>query len=128
MNNEKPTLIERLHNEADQCRNDGADDIANLLGDCICEIRRLRAEAAKSERRAIMFGDLMHHQILAMRAAVVDSHLRGHERGMAWIENTLCGPGHLPDIEAARAEGGAQCMFDREVAEQVAFRSAHPAP
>lgn len=88
----------------------------------------LFADAAKSERRAIMFGDLMHHQILAMRAAVVDAHLRGHEHGMAWVENTLCGPGHLPDIDAARAEGGAQCMFDREVAEQVAFRAAHPAP
>ena len=45
MDNEQTPLIERLHNEADQCRSDGADDIANLLGDCICEIRRLREHA-----------------------------------------------------------------------------------
>ena len=50
MDNKQPTLIERLHNEADQCRNDGADDIANLLGDCICEIRRLRAEVASEQK------------------------------------------------------------------------------
>jgi len=83
---------------------------------------------ASSERRAIMFGDVMHRQILAMRAAVVDGALRGPGSGMAWIENTLDGPGHLPDIGAARALGGAQAMFDKEMAEHEAFRAAHPAP
>jgi hypothetical protein len=128
MDNEKPMLIERLHNEADQCRNDGADDIVNLLGDCICEIRRLRAEAETSERLTIMFGDLLHHQILAMRAAVVDASLRGAEIGMDWIVNTLEGPGHLPDVAAARELGGAQALFDAEMAVHEAFRAAHPAP
>lgn len=79
-------------------------------------------------RRAITFGDIVHQQVIAMRAAVVDAKLQGSDVGMAWIENTLCGPGHLPDIQAAKAEGGAQAMFDREMAEHEAFRAAHPAP
>lgn len=88
----------------------------------------LAADAAKSERRAIMFGDLMHGQVLAMRAAVVDASLRGAETGMDWIVNTLEGPGHLPDVDAARELGGAQALFDAETAEHEAFRAAHPAP
>ena len=86
------------------------------------------AEAAKSERRAITFGDIVAQQTMAMRAALVDNALRGSGEGMAWIFNTLSGPGHLPDIDAAQAEGGAQAMFDREMAEHEAFRTAHPAP
>jgi hypothetical protein len=92
------------------------------------EVDRLHAEAAKSERRAIAFGDIVHTQTLAMRAAYVDAKLNGSDAGMAWIENTLEGPGHLPNLAAAKAEGGAQCMFNREMAEHEAFRAAHPAP
>jgi hypothetical protein len=92
------------------------------------EVARLHREAAKSERRAITFGDIVHTQTLAMRAAYVDAKLNGSDAGMAWIENTLEGPGHLPNLAAAKAEGGAQCMFNREMAEHEAFRAAHPAP
>ena len=92
------------------------------------EVARLQREAAKSERRAIAFGDIVAQHVMAMRAAVVDAKLNGPEAGIAWIENTLEGPGHLPDVEAAKAEGGAQCMFNREMAEHEAFRAAHPAP
>ena len=97
-------------------------------GDPVAAIERLKADAAKSERRAVVFGDIVHTQALAMRAAVVDAKLQGPEAGIAWIENTLEGPGHLPDVQAAKAEGGAQCMFNREMAEHEAFRAAHPAP
>jgi len=99
-----------------------------LLTAAGAEIQRLRAEANKSERRAITFGDIVAQQTMAMRAALVDNALRGSGEGMAWIFNTLSGPGHLPDIDAAQAEGGAQAMFDREMAEHEAFRAAHPAP
>lgn len=92
------------------------------------EVARLHSEANKSERRAIMFGDIMAQQVMAMRAAYVDAKLNGSDAGMAWIENTLEGPGHLPDLAAAKKEGGAQCMFNREMAEHEAFRAAHPAP
>ena len=63
-----------------------------------------------------------------MRAAVVAAHLEGPDHGMQWIYNTLAGPGHLPDLDDARALGGAQAMFDAEMAEHKAFRVAHPAP
>jgi len=97
------------------------DMLTHVLGDVL-------AEAAKSERRAITFGDIVHTQVLAMRAAYVDAKLNGSDAGMAWIENTLEGPGQLPDLAAAKKEGGAQCMFNREMAEHEAFRAAHPAP
>lgn len=99
-----------------------------MMQEAAAEVARLQAVANKSERRALVFGDLMHHNILAMRAAVVDGHIRSHAHGLQWIANTLEGPGHLPDIDEAIALGGAQALFDKEVAEQVAFRAAHPAP
>ena len=87
-----------------------------------------QAEVAKSERRAVAFGDVLNSHILAMRAAVVAAKLEGLDVGMQWIANTLCGPGHLPDLDEARALGGAQALWDKETAEHEAFRAAHPAP
>ena len=86
------------------------------------------ALAIKAERRAIMYGDIVHNHVCAMRAAVVASHLESPEAGMRWIVNTLFGPGHLPDVDEAIELGGAQAMFDKEMAEHEAFRAAHPAP
>lgn len=91
-------------------------------------VRKLKAEAAKSERRAITFGDIVQSQVIAMRAAVVAAKLEGLDVGMQWIANTLEGPGHLPDLDEARALGGAQALWDKETAEAEAFRAAHPAP
>ena len=94
-------------------------------------VRRLRtaeSEAVKSEHRAITYGDLLHERIIVMRAAVVAGKLEGLEQGLQWIVNTLEGPGHLPNLDEARAIGGAQAMFDAEMAEHEAFRAAHPAP
>lgn len=92
------------------------------------EVDRLRSDAAKSERRAITFGDIVQSQVIAMRAAVVAAKLEGLDVGMQWIANTLEGPGHLPDLEEAKALGGAQALWDKETAEHEAFRAAHPAP
>ena len=82
----------------------------------------------RAERRAIEYGDIVHKQVVAMRAAVVAANLESPEVGIQWIANTLFGPGHYPDIEAARELGGAQALFDKESAELEAFRAAHPAP
>lgn len=87
-----------------------------------------RKEADRAERRAVMFGDIVSSQVIAMRAAVVAAKLEGLAVGMQWIANTLCGPGHLPDLDEAKALGGAQALWDKETAEQEAFRAAHPAP
>jgi len=110
--------------EQTAAKHKAATDLWQQIG---AEVDRLHSEAAKSERRAITFGDIVAQQTMTMRAAVVAGTLEGPEAGLRWIANTLCGPGHLPDIEAAKAEGGAQAMFDREMAEHEAFRAAHPA-
>ena len=89
---------------------------------------RLTAEYAKSERRALAFGDIVHSQVLAMQAAVIEGHLTSPVQGLQWIANTLSGPGQLPDLDTARAMGGAQAWWDHETAEYHAFRAEHPAP
>ena len=97
------------------------DMLTHVLGDVL-------AEATKSERRAIAFGDIVQSQVIAMRAAVVAGKLESSDVGMQWIANTLEGPGHLPNLDEAKALGGAQALWDKETAEAEAFRAAHPAP
>lgn len=109
---------------------DGNDDSEQPItsSEAVAALDVVLRAVIQSERRAITFGDLVSMQTSAMRAAIVDAELRGPDAGLRWIANTLSGPGHLPDVEAAKAEGGAQAMFDREVRELEEFRSAHPAP
>ncbi len=102
--------------------------VVDGLSDTAAQLTKAAGEAFKSERRAIMFGDIVQQQVMAMRAAYVAWILDGPDAGMKWIYNTLCGPGHIPDLEAAKALGGAQALFDKEAAEHEAFRTAHPAP
>lgn len=90
------------------------------------QVRHAEAEAAKSERRAIVFGDALHRNILAMRAALADSHKHGPHHGMHWIVNTLAGPGQLPYADDVAL--GGQALFDKEVAEHESFRATHPGP
>lgn len=51
---DKPSLIQRLQDEADQCRNDGADDVARLLDEAASELTRQLAtlEAAVEQANA----------------------------------------------------------------------------
>jgi hypothetical protein len=100
--------------------------IAGMRVEWADEVAALQAEGAKSERRAIEFGDALHRHILAMRAAFVAWHRAGPAEGMAWVINTLAGPGHLPS--EADIALGAQALFDKEVAEHDAFRAAHHGP
>lgn len=104
------------------------EDGCNSTQRTLDAVHKLKAEAAKSERRAITFGDIVQSQVIAMRAAVVAAKLEGLDVGMQLIANTLEGPGHLPDMDEARALGGAQALWDKETAEAEAFRAAHPAP
>jgi hypothetical protein len=112
---------------AERLKRDWAESVA-LCAEQAKEVERLRAEYAKSERRAIVFGDIVHNQVVAMQAAVLEGHLSTPAKGLQWIVNTLAGPGHLPDLEEARALGGAQAYWDRETAKHEEFRAAHPGP
>ncbi len=103
------------------------EDGCNSTQQTLDAIAKLKADATKSERRAITFGDIVAQQTMAMRAAVVAWQRGDASAGMKWIANTLCGPGHLPSEEAI-ALGGAQALWDKETAEHEAFRAAHPAP
>lgn len=96
--------------------------ITRVLDEC----ERLQKDAVKSERFAINLGDLLARYSIVMRAAVVAAAIEGPEAGMIWIENTLDGPDNLPDVDDARELGGAQALFDKEIAELTAFRAAHP--
>lgn len=69
-----------------------------------------QADAVKSERRAIAFGDIVQSQVIAMRAAVVAAKLEGLDVGMQWIANTLdcatTSPAHV--VEALLSIGREQ--------------------
>jgi len=58
MNNGKdsamPDILERLQDEADLCRNDGADDIAQTLDDAINEIEALRQPTQTDDKDSAM--------------------------------------------------------------------------
>jgi hypothetical protein len=62
MTDDDKALVERLSDEADLCRNDGADDVASLLDDAADRIEALSAE----NERLIKAGDgdvgLIHWQ------------------------------------------------------------------
>lgn len=85
-------------------------------------------DEAKARSMSIVFSDIIHRQCIAMQAAVIDGHLNSPAEGLRWIANTLWGPGLLPDLDEAKAIGGAQAWFDREVAAAEKFRAEHPTP
>lgn len=109
-----------------EARTGRGDDCGALARMVVETLAILQADAAKSERRAIAFGDIVGQQTMAMRAALVAWQREDAAAGMKWIANTLCGPGHLPSEEAIAL--GAQALFDKEMDEHEAFRAAHPAP
>lgn len=121
-------LLRELRESLDSDDWMGERRMVEVVDEAIAKAQALHTDNTKSERRAIAFGDIVQSQVIAMRAAVVAAHLEAPTVGMQWIVNTLAGPGHLPDVYKAHALGGAQALFDREMAEHEAFRAAHPAP
>lgn len=114
-------LVEERNRIADM-RTEHGQEVADLTA----RIATLEAEGAKSERRAIAYGDAVHTNIVAMRAAVVAWHRDGASDGMTWILNTIRGPGFLPSEDDIAL--GAQALFDKEMDAHEAFRAAHPGP
>lgn len=107
---------------------------ADLYGQIQSEVERLHADLTKAWRIRMEFGDIISNQCIAMQAAVIDAKFQSPAEGMEWVENTLCGPGLLPDMAAARAmptklmQSVAQAWFDAKTAEHEARRAACPAP
>ena len=101
------------------------DRLALELNSASHERDALRAEMEKTLRCATTMCDTISNHCMAMQAAVLDGKLQSPAHGLQWIVNTLDGPGLLPDLEEAKALGGAQAWFDREVEKYAAIIFAH---
>ncbi len=92
-------------------------DVQRVRADVLADTEKQNAEL-KDENEYIrnrfkeldrMFGK----NLLVMQAAIIDWRTTGDAKnGMAWIFNTLLGPGELPNED----EKDAQAYFDREYA------------
>lgn len=96
----------------------------NAPQDVVAEVSRLR-------RVNIAFADIISNHCIAMQAAVIEACVNDSDKGMAWIRNTLAGPGLLPDVDQAielSEAAPAQAWFDAETSKHEAFRAQHPQP
>lgn len=76
-------------------------------------IAELESDNADIKNRHKELDLLIGKNILVMQAAIIEWQGTGDARkGLAWIYNTLFGPGELPD----EAEKDAQAYFDRKYA------------
>lgn len=97
----------------DQCQK-AADVVRALLDELEAAERRiaeLETDNAYIRNRHKELDLLIGKNILVMQAAIIEWQGTGDARkGLAWIYNTLFGPGELPD----EAEKDAQAYFDRK--------------
>lgn len=86
-------------------------DMAVQLANAESKCRELAAEKAYIRNRYKELDLLIGKNILVMQAAIIEWKATGDAKnGLAWIYNTLFGPGELPD----KAEKDAQAYFDRK--------------
>jgi hypothetical protein len=114
----------------DQMRAYAAAHVAEEAAALQAEIDALRADLKKHKAHILMVNDIITNQCIAMQSALIDQHHNGHEAGMAWIGNTLFGPGLIPDIDEALAlskTNPAQAWFDAKMAEHEAMRAKQDA-
>ncbi len=95
---------------------DGPDNILALV-EALEKVQQRNAELeAQNEyirKRYQQLDLLIGKNILVMQAAIIEWQATGDAKnGLAWIYNTLFGPGELPD----EAEKDAQAYFDRKYA------------
>ncbi|HHL3463910.1 TPA: ead/Ea22-like family protein [Klebsiella pneumoniae] len=77
-------------------------------------IAELEAQNEYIRKRYQQLDLLIGKNILVMQAAIIEWQATGDAKnGLAWIYNTLFGPGELPD----EAEKDAQAYFDRKYAQ-----------
>ncbi|MDV0652237.1 ead/Ea22-like family protein [Klebsiella quasipneumoniae subsp. similipneumoniae] len=87
-------------------------DPANVLA-LVEALEKAQAENEYIRKRYQQLDLLIGKNILVMQAAIIEWQATGDAKnGLAWIYNTLFGPGELPD----EAEKDAQAYFDRKYA------------
>lgn len=85
---------------------------ANILA-LVEALEKAQAENEYIRKRYQQLDLLIGKNILVMQAAIIEWQATGDAKnGLAWIYNTLFGPGELPD----EAEKDAQAYFDRKYA------------
>lgn len=85
---------------------------ANVLA-LVEALEKAQAENEYIRKRYQQLDLLIGQNILVMQAAIIEWQATGDAKnGLAWIYNTLFGPGELPD----EAEKDAQAYFDRKYA------------
>lgn len=98
--------------------------LCSAIKEMAAERDALRQQLQRMERRGDTFSEIIHNHCLAMSAALIEQAIgQGAEAGMRWIENTLDGPGLLPDLDEARRLGGAQAWFDAKTDEEEQRRA-----
>ena len=86
---------------------------ADVLADAEKQNAELKDENEYIRNRFKELDRMFGKNLLVMQAAVIDWRITGDAKnGMAWIFNTLLGPGELPNED----EKDAQAYFDREYA------------
>ncbi|HIA5805838.1 TPA: ead/Ea22-like family protein [Escherichia coli] len=103
-----------------KCRDQENEDIALTVGKLRVELEaaekrnaKLQSENAYIRNRFKELDLLIGKNILVMHAAIIEWQATGDAKsGLAWIYNTLFGPGELPD----ESEKDAQAYFNRKYA------------
>ena len=107
-----------------------SDELRALRLALVKERDELRAELKRVKDYVRTANDIITNHCIAMQAALIDQHHKGHEAGMVWIGNTLFGPGLIPDIGEALAMSAtdpAQAWFNAKTAEHEALRAKQDA-
>lgn len=87
--------------------------VAFLFEDGDMNIEKLKEENEYIRKKYHELDLLFGKNLLVMQAAIIEWRATGDAKnGMAWIFNTLFGPGELPDEE----EKDAQAYFERKLA------------
>lgn len=104
--------VQREYAEALGCAGDN-ESILEAIDDMKKRIAELESENAYIRNRHKELDLIIGKNILVMQAAIIEWQGTGDAKnGLAWIYNTLFGPGELPD----EAEKDAQAYFDRKCA------------
>lgn len=77
------------------------------------------AQLAKLTTAYKELSSMFHDQVVAQQAAWIEwKHGNGAEDAMQWIENGLCGPGHIPDEDEPYGKE-AQAWFDANKSDPI---------
>ncbi|HEE5102884.1 TPA: ead/Ea22-like family protein [Klebsiella pneumoniae] len=115
-----PANVRALVEALEKARAENTAGVAGMAESYETTISMLRSRIAELEaqneyirKRYQQLDLLIGKNILVMQAAIIEWQATGDAKnGLAWIYNTLFGPGELPD----EAEKDAQAYFDRKYA------------